>query len=808
LGWIVDKLIANESFLNGAIKIGNKLGKFLTNVLPPAIDAVFAFIEKASPFVVGVGSFLVDSLFWTIDTADAAYNGIRNFTRDQFGEEGVKKLDQFTGILNKFIDGIIIFATAASLADGGGPPPPPGPDKPPKGGKPGTGTGSRPGGPPGRPGRPSPISRYLSQDAKSLSNLRKFGPAGQTVWNNAFASALSDGKTPTQSRIYAQNQLQRLVNQNKITPKPLPTLAGGAGTPSGGILNRGFQRSFNRFGLKVLGRGGLQAVKQFAGRVPIAGPIISAVASLLGGEPISQALVRASGSAIGGFIGAGLTGPLAPLGGILGSLVGEFLANTLYEIVTGQADQKIRSVATAAIKTAAMQLSGDLKKITDVIVGVFSLIKDPAKVLQVLGNVIRSVAKGATTVVNFLLDIVKSLPGGMQAIQLIAKAQRAASDAGKVLTELTQRGADAITSPIKSAASFVASGLAEGARRGTQVLTSQIDNAKTAVKPVTDFFGNVARGFNEKVTQATQFFAEKYKQLIEQGKKIAQKSAELGQNLKRFAGNISEGAKNYILENIIGPIKSKIKPLVEQAKGMGNKVKGFITENPLAKKLSGALQKKGVKGFGDIGGIMKAVGAKGLTVIGGLFNLLFASDRLKSGDTSGGILEGLSGILDLSTLFGNAAGGPLSLTLDAYLLVRDLVPEVMNEEKYLFNNIPGFKQLQPGITAVAQNLPSFDSILQKFGGDNPQVKNLGGIVGYNAGGIVGGGNYNVGGMVGENRSYTSRKSPKKSQVNMVRYSASNSSRYDTKKFDRSMSYDDGYIEHTKVIVLVKPAVAV
>ena len=124
----------------------------------------------------------------------------------------------------------------------------------------------------------------------------------------------------------------------------------GAGKVGSSILKRGALRGVKRASIKFLGKG---ATKAF-GRIPIIGPIITAVISLMSGEPLSQALFKAFGAALGGFLGSiagvAVTGALAlgtgGLGGflgplitpgmtILGELMGVFLGDMMYDLILG-----------------------------------------------------------------------------------------------------------------------------------------------------------------------------------------------------------------------------------------------------------------------------------------------------------------------------------------------------------------------------------------------------------------------------------------------------------------------------------------
>ena len=74
-------------------------------------------------------------------------------------------------------------------------------------------------------------------------------------------------------------------------------------------------------------------------KIPVLGPIIVAVTSILSGDPIGKTMFKTLGAAFGGMIGgafgAVLGGVGAPFGVILGEIVGEFIGDTLYEMFNG-----------------------------------------------------------------------------------------------------------------------------------------------------------------------------------------------------------------------------------------------------------------------------------------------------------------------------------------------------------------------------------------------------------------------------------------------------------------------------------------
>ena len=113
---------------------------------------------------------------------------------------------------------------------------------------------------------------------------------------------------------------------------------------TGNILKRGMERAPSRFFLKLFGKKGAKIFKQSAQafqnlsilgksiKIPIVGPLIVAVTSILAGDPIQKTLFRSIGAVFGGAIGS-LGGPL---GMVVGEILGEFLGTFLYEMFLGE----------------------------------------------------------------------------------------------------------------------------------------------------------------------------------------------------------------------------------------------------------------------------------------------------------------------------------------------------------------------------------------------------------------------------------------------------------------------------------------
>ena len=75
-------------------------------------------------------------------------------------------------------------------------------------------------------------------------------------------------------------------------------------------------------------KGAMGAVKGFFSRIPILGPLVVAIVSLLSGEPPAQAAFKGIGAALGGALGTFI--PIPILGTLLGEAIGSFVGDLLY----------------------------------------------------------------------------------------------------------------------------------------------------------------------------------------------------------------------------------------------------------------------------------------------------------------------------------------------------------------------------------------------------------------------------------------------------------------------------------------------
>ena len=119
----------------------------------------------------------------------------------------------------------------------------------------------------------------------------------------------------------------------------------------GGVFKKGLAKAPSRLFLKIFGKDAAKMVaksgklfkvlgKAAKGiKIPVLGPIIVAVTSILSGDPIGKTLFRTLGAVFGGMIGGAIGAALgsvgAPFGLLLGEIVGEFIGSFLYDMFNG-----------------------------------------------------------------------------------------------------------------------------------------------------------------------------------------------------------------------------------------------------------------------------------------------------------------------------------------------------------------------------------------------------------------------------------------------------------------------------------------
>jgi hypothetical protein len=268
-------------------KVGDFLSNFITNMLLGAAvmklveftqtDTFKSFIDgiaAVADFIENVGGFLLNGLITFVDWAYGLYDGLRGFVYDNFGEEGLKKFDTFMENFNTFLNTALIAIMAflkfkflrVGLGKLGG-------------------------------FITKIFRRGILRAAKRLG-LKFFGKAATKFLGKGLSAAKG------------------------LLSKGVSAIGKGVG----GLAAKIFGKSAGVIAPAL--KGAMGAVKNFFGRIPIVGPIVVAIVSLLSGEPPAQAIFKALGAALGGALGTFI--PIPVLGTLLGETIGAFVGDLLY----------------------------------------------------------------------------------------------------------------------------------------------------------------------------------------------------------------------------------------------------------------------------------------------------------------------------------------------------------------------------------------------------------------------------------------------------------------------------------------------
>lgn len=310
----------------------------------PLLKKILPLIGLAADLVAKVVVGIVDGLGTFLSWGFKAYDDAKAKLKEWGGDSAVARLEELGDSLGNLFNAIAIVGGVTASLSGKGPTKDLlrreaglKPSKPPK---PTTPTTPRPRtSPTGRPGMSPTGPQGASRAMQKLH-----GPEARAIYDNAR----ENGKTISQ----AKAAVNRALRKGDIISKPqkgtLNLKTGG--TPKGNVMKGGIKKAPKRLATKLLGKAGLKSVKGIFGRIPILGPIVVAVASLLAGEPVGQALFKGLGAAIGGFLGTFI--PIPIIGTMLGETLGTFVGDLLYSLILGGGPKEAGEKLSNAIKTA------------------------------------------------------------------------------------------------------------------------------------------------------------------------------------------------------------------------------------------------------------------------------------------------------------------------------------------------------------------------------------------------------------------------------------------------------------------------
>ena len=302
-------------------------------------------------FLAGMAEKIIDLIIGTIDALGSflawgqeKLDGAKEWLKENRGPEAEERFEALLGTLTDLFNAA--FIVGSIFAVGGGFP------------------GGRKPGKPGKPGKPT---KPVSPKQNLIDKGRKIGPTGRTplaakvqlkhghnaanAWQVKYDDAISKGKTPAQASRTANAYVKKLIKKGAL--KSMPQRGNLAGAMKGSKITKGgIKKVPKRLATKVLGKTGIKAMKGLAkgfGKIPIVGPLIVAVSSLLAGEPIGQAVFKGIGAALGGALGSFI--PIPVLGTILGESIGVLVGDMMYSLIMGGGIEEAGQKFMDALKT-------------------------------------------------------------------------------------------------------------------------------------------------------------------------------------------------------------------------------------------------------------------------------------------------------------------------------------------------------------------------------------------------------------------------------------------------------------------------
>ena len=212
----------------------------------------------------------------------------------------------------------------------------------------------------------------------------------------------------------------------------------------------------------------------------------------------------------------------------------------------------------------------------------------------------------------------------------------------------------------------------------------------------------IAQGYQD----LSKFARKKFDDVVSTGKKLKGMYDNALKSTGNFFKKMAKRAKDAVVKKILEPALQYFEPALKKLKAVGGKIMKQLQKIPGYDKITKVLKKFGGTGSNKL---MKKIGGKAVPILGGFVNMLFAYDRLASGDSIGGLLEGASGILDLSGAFGNAAGPPISMGIDAFMFARDFVPQIQQGEEAIVNKL-GLGGIKTQLDSIFEKLPDLGTI--------------------------------------------------------------------------------------------------
>ena len=277
----------------------------------PTISKILPTLGRVADWIIGAGIWVVDALAGIIDFGYKLVDKMEGWVKNVFGEEGAEKFKTFMTNLKDLISGFLVWkiigqnifkSVVANIKFAFG------------------------------------IAKSIVANAWKVVNFITRGAAGR------LAGAAGRG-------------LSRFGRGLSVGAKRLIGRGGrqffkGIGKGASSLMKKGAGGLLKRGALKVFGKTFVKAAGKIFGKVPIIGPLIIGIVSLISGEPLGQALFKTFGAAIGGLLGTFI--PIPIIGTLLGETIGVFVGDLLYHLI-------IKKDPKAAMKMLSDTLMGIFK---------------------------------------------------------------------------------------------------------------------------------------------------------------------------------------------------------------------------------------------------------------------------------------------------------------------------------------------------------------------------------------------------------------------------------------------------------------
>ena len=252
------------------------------------------------------------------------------------------------------------------------------------------------------------------------------------------------------------------------------------------------------------------------------------------------------------------------------------------------------------------------------------------------------------------------------------------------------------------------------AREGGSTVKDALTQARKikGVKPKSGWWNKITTATGDLIDSVSDWAVKGFNDNMKRMANFGQSLRNQYDNATKAAGDwFGKQAKNVqdgISKKIMTPLMEFLEPALKPILALKDSLMKNLMKIPGLEKL---LKKIGLQSLDGAASIAKKMGAKALPWIGGLINILFAYDRFASGDLVGGIIESVSGALDIAGMW------PGSLALDAYMFGRDMFPEtVMGAEEGLIDLVPGATAAKGKIEGVISKLPDLGQIISMLTG--------------------------------------------------------------------------------------------